>query len=119
VHQSSPEHPDILTNLSATTAHRDFDAHGYHQHLSGPASGTGENRIPTDGDLETYVPGLPTGWAVGGVEGVKKVAPVKAVTKEKVEAKKGKTRHRLPKGAVVGKPFTEDVSATYTKGVLC
>ena len=52
------------------------------------------------------MPNLPTGWAVGGVEAVKKAAPVKAEKKEKV---RGKLRHQLPKGAVAGKPFTEDV----------
>jgi signal recognition particle subunit SRP72 len=52
------------------------------------------------------VPSLPTGWALGGLEGVKKAASVKEAKKEKV---KGKPRHKLPKGAVAGKPFNEDV----------
>ena len=63
------------------------------------------------------MPSLPTGWAIGGVEGVKKTAPVKVAEKEKAGAKKGKTRHKLPKGAVVGKPLTEDVSVDDSEGL--
>ncbi|WVN85270.1 uncharacterized protein L203_100415 [Cryptococcus depauperatus CBS 7841] len=31
---SSPEHADILTNLSATSTHYEFDVHGYRSHLT-------------------------------------------------------------------------------------
>jgi signal recognition particle subunit SRP72 len=110
--QSSSEHPDIITNLKATTAHLDFHSHGYHSQLSAVLSDGTEKHVPTDGELESYVPSLPTGWAIGGVENVKKAAaapagPSKVVTKDKTEKK---TRHKLPKGAVEGKAFTEDVS---------
>jgi len=108
--QASPEHPDILTNLSATAAHSDFLAHSFHSFLNIPPpadlSTDQFSYIPSSGDIESYVPSLPTGWSRGGVEGVKKAAPVK---EPKTEKKKGKPRHKLPKGAVPGKPFSEDV----------
>jgi hypothetical protein len=46
----------------------------------------------TEADLESHVPSLPTGWAVGGVEGVKRAA----VASREAKAKR-KTRHALPK----------------------
>ena len=52
------------------------------------------------------MPSLPAGWAKGGSEGRKGVASAKGAKKEN---SKGKVRHKLPKGAVAGKPFTEDV----------
>jgi signal recognition particle subunit SRP72 len=90
-----------LENLSAATTHLDFQSHGYHAHL-GP---TGSSDLPSEADLESHVPSLPTGWAVGGVEGVKRAA----VASREAKAKR-KTRHALPKGAVEGTTFTEDVS---------
>ncbi|CAD6577284.1 MAG: hypothetical protein TREMPRED_001899 [Tremellales sp. Tagirdzhanova-0007] len=105
----SPEHPDILTNISATTVHHDFLSHLYHSYLSVPPppdlGSETPARIPSSGDLESYVPSLPAGWAKRGLENVKKVAPEKDAKKEK---SKGKVRHKLPKGVAPGKPFTED-----------
>ena len=115
--QSSPEHPDILTNLAATTAHLEFSSHGYHAHLSALPSGAPSSaHVPTEAELETYVPTLPSSRA-RGVDGLAKPAPVSATgspkpKNEKNAGMKRKTRHKLPKGAVEGKPFTEDVSWT-------
>ncbi|WVR05118.1 hypothetical protein IAU60_002130 [Kwoniella sp. DSM 27419] len=105
---SSPEHPDILTNLNATTSHIDFTQHGYRSHV---ASSSGAD--------ESNVPSLPAGWSSGGVLDAKAKKPasapgVAAATGSKSAApvskgrKEGKTRHKLPKGAVAGKAFTED-----------
>jgi signal recognition particle subunit SRP72 len=115
--QSSPEHPDILENLSATSAHLDFDSHGYHTHLNAPppadpsASSSQVAHIPTEADLESYVPSLPAGWAVGGINNVKKT-PVLSASTNKGEGvtKKRKRKHKLPKGASESKPFNGDVS---------
>ncbi|ORY33731.1 hypothetical protein BCR39DRAFT_518912 [Naematelia encephala] len=116
---SSPEYPDILTNLAATTAQTEFISHSFHSYLRTPAP-TAENssglasHVPAEGELESYVPSLPTGWAIGGVEGIKKAvvaAPVKTdkdKTADGKVAKPRKTRHKLPKGAVPGKAFSED-----------
>jgi signal recognition particle subunit SRP72 len=74
-------------------------------------SGAASAHVPTEADLETYVPSLPTGWATGGVEGVKKAAaaaPAKTVKTEQTASKKRK--HKLPKGASDSKPFSGDVS---------
>jgi signal recognition particle subunit SRP72 len=108
--QSSSEHPDIVDNLSATSTHLEFLSHGYHSALSAPAAQASSDlphHTPTEGELETYVPSLPTGWATGGVQTKKPAVPVKLET---VEKKKKKSRHALPKGAVSGKPANEDVS---------
>jgi len=64
--------------------------------------------IPSDGELESYVPSLPSGWALGGQKPAQiKQAP--KVKKEVVEKPKKGTRHRLPKDAVAGKAVNEDV----------
>jgi len=113
--QASPEHPDILENLSATSAHLDFDSHGYHTHLNAPPpvdmSATNQSvHIPTEADLESYVPSLPAGWATGGIANAKK-APVTVPSKKAdEETKKRKRKHKLPKGASEAKPFNGDVS---------
>lgn len=117
--QSSPEHPDIVDNLAATSTHLDFLSHGYHNALSLSASNVPSDipqHVPTEGDLESYVPSLPTGWATSGVQ-VKKPttaaaasASAKPSKSEVTDVKKKKSRHALPKGAVAGKPFNEDVS---------
>ncbi|RSH91272.1 hypothetical protein EHS25_009571 [Saitozyma podzolica] len=108
---SSPEHDDIVTNLSATTAHLDFLSHEYHAHLAAAppanlAAGSTSSHVPTEGELESFVPSLPTGWATGGV-GTSKAA-AKAPAPVKVEKKRTKPRHKLPKGAAPGKAFTQD-----------
>jgi signal recognition particle subunit SRP72 len=59
---------------------------------------------PSAGELESYVPSVPIGWATRGA--APKPAPVASTSK--AEEKRAKPRHRLPKGAVEGKPFTED-----------
>lgn len=109
--KSSPEHADIVTNLSATTAHLDFDTHGYHSHLSTTVSSTSQTPMNT-ADLENIVPSLPTGWSSGGLAATveKKTATVKA-PEEKNE--RSRPRHKLPKGAVAGKEFTEDVRLSF------
>lgn len=62
------------------------------------------------------MPSLPTGWATGGVDGVVKkslagaAGPSKVTKTEKEAEQKKRRRHKLPKGAVEGRPFTEDVS---------
>lgn len=72
--------------------------------------------VPSEADLESFVPSLPTGWATGGVESVVKKsvaaasAPTKAGKSEKEGEQKKRRRHKLPKGAVEGRAFTEDVS---------
>jgi signal recognition particle subunit SRP72 len=95
----------------ATSAHLDFISNGYKSHLNAPPATLEQPRhVPAEGELESYVPSLPTGWAVGGqkaTQAPKKVAPVK---KETVDKPKKGTRHKLPKGAVAGKPSNEDVS---------
>lgn len=107
--QSSSEHPDVLENISATSAHLDFISSGYHSHLSAPPSTVELPRhIPSEGELESYVPSLPSGWAVGGQKPAQtKQAP--KVKKEVVEKPKKGPRHRLPKDAVAGKAVNEDV----------
>ena len=101
-----------MENINATGTHLDFTSHGYHAHLSGPPASVEQPRhVPTEDELESYVPSLPTGWATGGQSSVqppKRVVPVKKEVEDK--PKKKTTRHRLPKDAVAGKPFTEDVS---------
>ncbi|WVQ98657.1 hypothetical protein IAU59_005788 [Kwoniella sp. CBS 9459] len=119
---SSPEHPDILTNLSATGAHTDFSTHTYRSHLNKGASTSAVN----EADLETNVPSLPTGWSTGGLAKTVEKKTAAAAASASVSASKstgsgtgkdkgkgkgiagGKPRHRLPKAAVAGKPFTED-----------
>jgi len=107
--QSSSEHPDILENISATSAHLDFISSGYHSHLSAPPSTVELPRhIPSEGELESYVPSLPSGWAIGGQKPAQtKQAP--KIKKEVVEKPKKGPRHRLPKDAVAGKAVNEDV----------
>ena len=109
--QSSSEHPDILENISATSAHLDFISTGYRSHLTAPPSTTDQPRhIPSEGELESYVPSLPTGWALGGQKPTPSQSqPRKVVKKEVVEKPKSGRRHKLPKGAVEGKPSNEDV----------
>ncbi|KAI9638379.1 uncharacterized protein MKK02DRAFT_36142 [Dioszegia hungarica] len=104
---SSSEHPDIITNINATAAHVDFVSHGFHSHLSAPPPSQASapaSHIPSESELETFVPSLPAGWASGGAPSVAAKAPVKEAKPEQ----KKKPRHKLPKGAVVGKPFNED-----------
>ncbi|WWC90115.1 uncharacterized protein L201_005048 [Kwoniella dendrophila CBS 6074] len=112
VGSSSPEHSDILTNLSAASSHQEFSTSTYKSHLPSTSGN----------DLESNVPSLPTGWSTGGLQKTveKKTALVKAPTEKKSSsstttniagASKGvevKRKHKLPKDAVVGKPFTED-----------
>ncbi|WRT67060.1 uncharacterized protein IL334_004026 [Kwoniella shivajii] len=103
VDSSSSEHADILTNSTATTSHQTFSTSSYRNHL--PST--------SEGDLENNVPSLPTGWAIGSLSKTveKKTANVKAPTDKKsanVNAGENKRKHKLPKAAVVGKPFTED-----------
>lgn len=81
----------------------DFLSHGYHSHLSNPGPSHTSQPI-SDADLETFVPSLPTGWSTGGISTAAKT------TAKEVKTGKKKPRHKLPKGAVVGKPFNEDVS---------
>jgi len=109
--QSSSEHPDILENMSATSAHLDFMSTGYRSHLTAPPSTTDQPRhIPSEGELESYVPSLPTGWALGGQKPTPSQSqPKKVVKKEAVEKPKSGRRHKLPKGAVEGKLSDEDV----------
>lgn len=59
-------------------------------------------------DLENIVPSLPTGWSTGGLAATveKKTAAVKA---REEKNKRSRPRHKLPKGAVAGNEFTEDV----------
>ena len=74
------------------------------------ASSSQPAHIPTEADLESYVPSLPTGWAVGGIANTKK-APVAVPAKKGEDAtKKRKRKHKLPKGASESKPFNGDVS---------
>lgn len=109
--QSSSEHPDILENLSATSAHLDFISNGYKSHLSAPPATVDHPRhVPAEGELETYVPSLPTGWAVGGQTATPAPKTAVSVKKDAAEQAKKGPRHKLPKGAVVGKPSNEDVS---------
>jgi signal recognition particle subunit SRP72 len=107
--QSSSEHPDILENISATSAHLDFISSGYQSRLSAPPSTVELPRhIPSEGELESYVPSLPSGWALGGQKPAQtKQAP--KVKKEVVDKPKKGTRHRLPKDAVAGKAVNEKV----------
>jgi hypothetical protein len=58
--------------------------------------------------LESYVPSLPSGWAVGGQKPAQSQQAPKA-KKEVVEKPKKGTRHRLPKDTVAGKAVNEDV----------
>jgi signal recognition particle subunit SRP72 len=114
--QSSSEHPDILENMSATSAHLEFISHGYHSHLSAlPATVEQPRHVPSEGELETYVPSLPSGWAVGGQKPSQAQAPKMVEAKKEVEKPKKAARHKLPKGAVVGNAFNEDVRYAYQK----
>lgn len=115
--KSSPEHADIVTNLSATTAHLEFDAHGYHSHLSTTISSTSQTPMNA-ADLESIVPSLPTGWSTGGLAATveKKTAAVKAPEEKN---KRSRPRHKLPKGAVAGNEFTEDVRLSPTEVSAC
>ena len=62
--------------------------------------------------MESYVPSLPAGWAVGGQKPTQAQSS-KQVKKEVVEKSKKGTRHKLPKGAVAGKAVNEDVSLRF------
>ncbi|KAL7422266.1 hypothetical protein Q5752_002912 [Cryptotrichosporon argae] len=120
VESSSAEYDDIQTNLSATAAHLAFLAHDHTAHLSAPArasvgtSAAGASELkpytPTEAELESYVPGLPSGWGSRGVTKAAVGEPHKAVKKDKPEGADGgrKTRHRLPKGASADRPFSGD-----------
>lgn len=111
--QSSSEHPDILENISATSAHSDFISSGYHSYLSAPPSNADQPRhVPSEGELESYVPSLPTGWAVGGQKPTQ-AQPPRQVKKQVAEKPKKGTRHKLPKGAELGKAVNEDVSSRH------
>ncbi|ORX39803.1 hypothetical protein BD324DRAFT_615041 [Kockovaella imperatae] len=111
---SSPEHDDIMTNISATAAHRDFHDHAYHSQLSAPrpahtADSTLPTHVPAEGELESYVPSLPAGWAKGGSQPSKGTTSTSVPKKQDAKKEPTKKRtHRLPQGAVEGKPFTED-----------
>ncbi|KAK4685474.1 signal recognition particle subunit SRP72, partial [Tremellales sp. Uapishka_1] len=96
--KSSPEHPDILTNLQATSSHLTFISSTYHAQLSLPS------HVSSEAELESYVPSLPTGWAGASTSAApKKVVP--AVKGDKIGKKR---RHNLPKGAVEGKIQNQD-----------
>ncbi|WVW83191.1 hypothetical protein I302_105209 [Kwoniella bestiolae CBS 10118] len=100
VGSSSSEHSDILTNLNASSSHQTFATSTYKSHLS------------SSNDVESNVPSLPTGWSRSSSTDKKAITPTTATssTAKAVPEKKGekKRRNKLPKGAVVGKPFTED-----------
>lgn len=114
--QASSEYDDIRTNQSATATQLAFITREYTSHLSAPAvdnTASGLTAVtPSAGELETYVPTVPSGWARG--TGSPKAAPVAststATAKKEEERKRVKPRHALPKGAVEGKAFSEDVS---------
>ncbi|BEJ16066.1 hypothetical protein CspHIS471_0506710 [Cutaneotrichosporon sp. HIS471] len=104
---ATSEYDDIRTNQAATATQLAFITRDYTSHLSAPAV---ENptaglpaMTPSAGELETYVPSVPIGWATRGTA-PKPVASTSAPEK----VKRTKPRHKLPKGAVEGKPFTED-----------
>ncbi|EIW69627.1 hypothetical protein TREMEDRAFT_68788 [Tremella mesenterica DSM 1558] len=96
---SSPEHPDILTNLASTASHLDFLSHDYHSVLASTSL--------SEVDLETNVPSLPAGWSTGGDKVETKPAIAKNV-EGKEKAKQKKRKHKLPKGATEVRQFTED-----------
>lgn len=110
----SSEAEDIRTNMGATKGHVAFVKDEYKaqlgaQAVENPASGV-KAYTPTSGEVESYVPSVPAGWANAAspaagskpAASTSKAAPV-------VETKpRTKPRHRLPKGAVAGKPFTQD-----------
>jgi len=111
---ASSEYDDIRTNQTATAAHLAFIQRDYRQHLSAPpveAAGLKPYTVPA-GEIESYVPSIPAGWAPRG--SLPKVAAVASTSTStsapKEEKKRAKPRHALPKGAVPGKPFTQDVS---------
>ncbi|TXT13786.1 hypothetical protein VHUM_01153 [Vanrija humicola] len=88
--QSSTEYDDIRTNQAATAAQLDFVTHDYQAQLSAPAIESPASGIkaytPTAADLESH-------------------APVASSSAPKARTK---PRHKLPKGAVAGKPVTQD-----------
>lgn len=104
------EAEDIRTNLMATAAQLSFVKDEYKDKLSAPAVENPASGVkaytPNAGELETYVPSVPSGWAR-----VARAAP------EKVEKKaRTKPRHPLPKGADGMKEAKVDVS--WCEGVL-
>ncbi|WVQ71587.1 hypothetical protein IAR50_001127 [Cryptococcus sp. DSM 104548] len=108
VDTDSPEHSDLLANIDATSKRLEFDSHGYRSHLATAGSSSQARQVVPAGEIESFVPSLPTGWATAGglaatVE--KKTAAVKAPG-EKQE--RSKPKHKLPKGAAEGKPVAED-----------
>lgn len=106
--QSSSEHPDIVQNIAATSAHVDFLSRGYHSQL-GSSQYASSSTYATDADLESNVPTLPTGWATGASSSTKKAPVAKSAPVPTTIESKRKRKHRLPKG-VEGKPKNEDVS---------
>ncbi|KAL1411291.1 hypothetical protein Q8F55_002242 [Vanrija albida] len=111
---SSTEYDDIRTNQSAADTQLDFVTRDYQAQLSAPAiesPGSGiKAYTPTAADLESHVPTVPSGWSRGGVKPGDKPVPTPAPVASSSAAPKPRTkpRHKLPKGAVAGKAFTQD-----------
>lgn len=92
--------------MSATSAHLDFLGHSYHSYLSDPSTGY----TASDLDLETNVPHLPTGWAMGGASSSKKAATQVAAPAGLPKNAGKRRKHPLPKNASKAKKAAEDVS---------
>lgn len=112
--------------MAATAAHISFITRNYTAHLTapvvdnGPLSAGTKAYTPQQGEVESYIPTVPTGWAraLAAADNGGKVSTAAAASSSKkpaavagaAEKKRDKPRHALPKGAVLGKPFTQDVS---------
>lgn len=112
--------------MAATAAHISFITRNYTAHLTAPVVDNGplsagiKAYTPQQGEVESYIPTVPTGWAraLAAADNGGKVSTAAAASSSKkpaavagaAEKKRDKPRHALPKGAVLGKPFTQDVS---------
>jgi signal recognition particle subunit SRP72 len=104
--QDLDEQQDIITNLNATTTHLEFQQTRYAELLR---STPGVQSISA---LEAFAPSFPvSSTSVATQAQASKTSTSNAKGKGKAaEGKSSKPRHKLPKGAVLGQKFEEDVS---------
>jgi signal recognition particle subunit SRP72 len=104
--QDLDEQQDIITNLNATTTHLEFQQTRYAELLRTTPG------VQSISALEAYAPSFPVSStsAAAQVQASKtSTSDVKRKSKA-AEGKSSKPRHKLPKGAVLGQKFEEDVS---------
>lgn len=106
--KDADEQHDIIANLDATTTHLEFQQTGYANLLR---TTPGTQSISA---LESSAPSFPVASTSAAAQvQASKTTGADAKGKGKAKAANGKDskpRHKLPKGAVLGQKFEEDVS---------